>query len=125
MKNNETITDFQDLIKYLELAKNAVESNSDKIISELKQWKAEVTIDELKKSLSDLLVKVTAWYTKYQDTNNILDIDLEEYDWVSKETSYILGECALVDDLYAEVINHLVLCIGSKMCDELNKRRNI
>lgn len=125
MKNNETITDFQDLIKYLELAKNAVESNSDKIISELKQWKAEVTIDELKKSLSDLLVKVTAWYNKYQDTNNILDIDLEEYDWVSKETSYILGECALIDDLYAEVINHLVLCIGSEMCDELNKRRNI
>lgn len=125
MKNNEIITDFQELIKYLELAKNATLSNSDKISNELIQWKAEITIDELKKSLSDLLEKVTAWFSKYQITNNILDISLEEYDWVSKETSYILGECALVDDLYAEIINHLVLCIGSEICDELKKRRNI
>lgn len=122
MKNNEIITDFQELIKYLELAKNTTSLNSDKISNELKKWKAEITIDELRKSLSDLLVKVTALYSKYQATNNILDISLEEYDWISKETSYILGECALIDDLYAEVINHLVLCIGSEMCEELKKK---
>lgn len=122
MKNNEIITDFQELIKYLELAKNTTSLNSDKISNELKKWKAEITIDELRKSLSDLLIKVTALYSKYQATNNILDISLEEYDWVSKETSYILGECALIGDLYAEVINHLVLCIGSEMCEELKKK---
>lgn len=122
MKNNETITDFQELIKYLELAKNTTSLNSDKISNELKKWKAEITIDELRKSLSDLLIKVTDLYSKYQVTNNILDISLEEYDWISKETSYILGECALIDDLYAEVINHLVLCIGSEMCEELKKK---
>lgn len=122
MKNNEIMTDFQELIKYLELAKNTTSLNSDKLSNELKKWKAEITIDELRKSLSDLLVKVTALYSKYQATNNILDISLEEYDWISKETSYILGECALIDDLYAEVINHLVLCIGSEMCEELKKK---
>lgn len=122
MKNNEIMTDFQELIKYLELAKNTTSLNSDKISNELKKWKAEITIDELRKSLSDLLIKVTVLYSKYQVTNNILDISLEEYDWVSKETSYILGECALIDDLYAEVINHLVLCIGSEMCKELKKK---
>lgn len=122
MKNNEIITDFQELIKYLELAKNTTSLNSDKISNELKKWKAEITIDELRKSLSDLLIKVTDLYSKYQATNNILDISLEEYDWISKETSYILGECALIDDLYAEVINHLVLCIGSEMCEELKKK---
>lgn len=124
MKNNEIITDFQELIKYLELAKNTTSLNSDKISNELKKWKVEITIDELRKSLSDLLIKVTDLYSKYQATNNILDISLEEYDWISKETSYILGECALIDDLYAEVINHLVLCIGSEMCEEL-KNKNI
>lgn len=122
MKNNEIMTDFQELIKYLELAKNTTSLNSDKISNELKKWKAKITIDELRKSLSDLLIKVTALYSKYQATNNILDISLEEYDWISKETSYILGECALVDDLYAEVINHLVLCIGSEMCEKLKKK---
>lgn len=122
MKNNEIITDFQELIKYLELAKNTTSLNSDKISNELKKWKAEITIDELRKSLSDLLIKVTDLYSKYQVTNNILDISLEEYDWISKETSYILGACALIDDLYAEVINHLVLCIGSEMCEELKKK---
>lgn len=48
------------------------------------------------------------WYEEYKKTNNILSISLKEYDWVSKETSFILGECALIDDLYMEVIDFYV-----------------
>ena len=68
-----------------------------------------------------VLEKITKWQKQYKDTENILEISLKEYDWVSKEVSYILGECALIDDLYMEVIDYYIGSIGASMCDKIRE----
>lgn len=121
MCDNETVKVFEIIIENLTLAVNSIKTKSTEIKKELKHWNAEVTIDELQNSLPDVLEKVIKWYNKYKNTGNILEISLKEYDWVSKETSYILGECALIDELYMEVIDFYIGKIGAKMCDEIKK----
>ena len=121
MEKEEIIYDFERLIKYLKLAKQNIDVKKETIINELKHWNSEITIEELNESLPNILEKVMNWYELYNKTGNILEISLKEYDWVSKETSYILGECALVDDLYAEIIHFVIGNIGAEMCDAIKK----
>ena len=115
------IYDFERLIKYLKLAIQNIDEQKEDIIDELKRWKSKTTIDELNENLPIILKKVTNWYEMYKKTGNILEISLKKYDWVSKETSYILGECALVDDLYAEIIHFVIGNIGIEMCEAIKK----
>lgn len=124
MNNSECIFDFEKLIEHINLAISNINNNSKQITDELVHWKSKINIDELKKSYQFLLLKTTKWYKDYKKTEDILKIDLNDYDLVSKEASFILGECALIDDLHAEVINHLILCIGVELCTELKKQRD-
>lgn len=121
MEEKNIIHDFERLIKYLKLAKQNIDIKKETIINELKHWNSEITIEELNESLPTILEKVINWYELYKKTGNILEISLKEYDWVSKETSYILGECALVDDLYVEIIHFVIGNIGIEMCDAIKK----
>lgn len=122
MIHNEIANELQEAIKYIEQSINNINLYSNQIKDDLIKWKSDTTIYEIKESLNQILLKVNKWYVKYQNSKNILDIELQEYDWVAKETSYILGECSLIDELNAEVINHLIICIGKELCDELKKR---
>ena len=55
-----------------------------------------------------------------KNTNDILQISLEEYDIVSKESAYILGECSTMYDLlYVEIIDFQIGCIGGIMCNKI------
>ena len=121
MNKKNIIYDFERLIKYLKLSLKNIELKKEFIINELKRWNSEITIEELNESLPTILEKVIIWYELYKKTGNILEISLKEYDWVSKETSYILGECALVDDLYAEIIHFVIGNIGIEMCDAIKR----
>lgn len=125
MEKDKTYENLEKLIKYIELALDSIENKKDVIISELIRWKSEIDIDEARESLQLILEKVTRWFDNYKENNDILCISLKEYDVVAKEAAYILGETALVDDLYSEIIDWLVGCIGAKMCDELNEEGKI
>ena len=115
------LNDFEILKKHLNLAIKHLESNQKNIIDELQHWKSEITIKELEDSLKLINEKVDKWFNLYVETKDILQISLSEYDLVSKESSYILGECALIDDVYAEIIDFQIGCIGAAMCEEIKK----
>lgn len=121
MYDNEVEKTFNIIIEKLKLAIFTIKEKTKDIESELNHWKAEINIDELKESLPKILEKITKWQKQYNDTKNILKISLKEYDWVSKEVSYILGECALIDDLYMEVIDYYIGSIGALMCDKIRE----
>lgn len=121
MELEKILNDFEILQKHLNLAIKHLESNQKNIIDELQHWKSEITIKELEESLNLINEKVNKWFNLYVETKDILQIGLSEYDLVSKESSYILGECALIDDVYAEVIDFQIGCIGAAMCDEIKK----
>ena len=106
---------FEVLIKYLRLAKRNLKNNPRKIIEELEKWKEEITFQEIEDGINLILNKVNKWFNLYKNTNDILQISLKEYDIVSKESAYILGECALIDDLYFEIIDFQIGCIGGIM----------
>ncbi len=122
--NKEIVSDFDDIIKYLNLALYNLEIKRKKIDLEIKKWKFKITVSELKNSLDLILKYVLKWYTNYKKTKDILCIDLKEYDIVSKESSYILGETCLIDDIYSEIIDFTIGKIGASIRDELNKGRN-
>lgn len=113
---------FEVLIKYLRLAKQNIKNNPRKFIEELEKWRGEITVQELEEGLNLILNKVNKWFNLYKDTNDILQIGLKEYDLISKESAYILGECALIKDLYFEIIDFQIGCIGGIMCKEIKKR---
>ena len=103
------------LIKYLRLAKRNLKNNPRKIIEELEKWKEEITFQEIENGINLILNKVNKWFNLYKNTNDILQISLKEYDLISKESAYILGACALIDDLYFEIIDFQIGCIGRIM----------
>ena len=119
MKKDAVLTTLEDLISYLELALKNIDTNSIEIIKQLEHWKLKISLDEIKTSVSEILNNVVNWEKRYKNNYNIMDISLKEYDFVSKESSYILGECALIDGIYSDVINHLVLCVGAELCEKL------
>ena len=121
MVYDEIIKDFESLIKHLEFAVSNVNKDPQTIKSELKKWSKEITIEEINESLKSILKKVKKWHLNYKRTGDILTIDLKEYDWVSKESSYIMGECVLVDELHMEVIHYLIMQIGRDMVREIKE----
>lgn len=121
LSQDEILDIFEMLIKYLRLAKKNLKKDSKKILEELEKWRGEITIQELENGINLILKTVNKWQNLYKNTNDILQISLKEYDVVSKESSYILGECALIDELYFEIIDFQIGCIGAIMCEEIKK----
>lgn len=119
--DNVTLNDIKDLIKYLKIAINNIKLNPQKIVCELERWRAEISIKELNDSLNLILGTAYKWLNLYKATGNILEIGLKEYDTISKESAYILGECSLIHELYIEVIDFQIGSIGAKMCKEIKK----
>ena len=125
-KNNnltreDILKDFETLIKYLRLAKQNIKKNPTKIIKELEKWKEEITLQEKEDGINLILNKVNKWFNLYKNTNDVLQISLKEYDIVSKESSYILGACALIQDLYFVIIDFEIGCIGGIMCEKIKQ----
>ncbi len=117
---NELLKNFNFLIKHLNLALSVIKNDPNKIINELIHWNSKITIDELKNNLSLILEKVTSWKKIYVKTNDIYNIDLKEYDLVSKESSYLIGECSLIDELYIEGIDFTIASIGALIINSRN-----
>lgn len=115
------ISEFEQLIQYLQLALDNLDNNSSKINDELNQWKSEIDIEKLAEGLKLILDNVLKWYDEYKKSKNILSISLKEYDIVSKESSYLLGEASLINDLYLEQIDWIIGNIGILMCNDINK----
>jgi len=57
MKDNETINNFEYLVKHLSIAMETLNTKACYVVSELKQSKSETTIEELKKSYSIYMQK--------------------------------------------------------------------
>ena len=121
--DKDLIRNFDDSIKYLNLALVNIEDNTPEIELEIKKWKFKITIPELKESLNLILKYISKWYADYKKTNDILCIDLKEYDIVSKESSYVLGETALIDDIHSEEIDFIIGKIGVSLRDKIIEKR--
>ena len=122
LTNEDILEVFEKLIKYLKLSKKNLNKNSKKVLEEIVKWNLKITLEEIANSLNLILSKVNKWFNIYKDTNDILQIPLKEYDIVSKESAYILGECATMYDLlYVEIIDFQIGCIGGIMCDKIKK----
>lgn len=115
MKEDTIKFALEELIKHLETSILNLETSEKEITNELKKWNSKITVNELKQTLPNILDKVQKWKFIYTTTNNILSMDLKEFDFVLKEYSYILGECALIDLLDAEVIDWQIGIIGSEI----------
>lgn len=120
-EKDDVLEVFTSLIKYLKLADYNLKNNRNEIFKELEKESNEITIEEIEDGVKLILDKVYEWYDIYKSANDILQISLKEYDVVSKESAYILGECALVDKLYFEIIDFQIGCIGGMMCEKIKK----
>ena len=120
LTNEDILEVFEKLIKYLKLSKKTLNKNTKKVLEEISNWNLKITPEEIEKSLNLILSKVNRWFNLYKNTNDILQIPLKEYDIVSKESAYILGECSTMYDLlYVEIIDFQIGCIGGIMCNKI------
>lgn len=117
--DRELVRNFDDIIKCLNIALKNIDNNGTNIELEIKKWKFKITLSELKESLNIILRYISKWYEDYKKTNDILCIDLKEYDIVSKESSYVLGETSLVDDIHSEEIDFIIGKIGVLLQDKI------
>lgn len=125
LKHEDILEVFEKLIKYLRLAKKNLRKNHKKILEELKKWQLEITIQEIENGLNLILNSSNKWFNLYKKTNDILQIPLKEYDLISKESAYILGDCALIKELYIEIIDFQIGCIGGIMCQKIKNGGSI
>ena len=120
LTNEDILEVFEKLIKYLKLSKKNLNKNTKKVLEEISKWNLKITPEEIENSLNLILSKVNRWFNLYKNTNDILQIPLKEYDIVSKESAYILGECSTMYDLlYIEIIDFQIGCIGGIMCNKI------
>lgn len=120
LTNEDILEVFKKLLKYLKLSKRNLNKNTKKILEEISKWNLKITPEEIEIGLNLILSKVNKWFNLYKNTNDILQIPLKEYDTVSKESAYILGECATMDELlYVEIIDFQIGCIGGIMCKKI------
>lgn len=122
MKNNIS-SDFIEIIKCLEKDLEIIDSEKSKINEDIKKWGLNITVLEIRESLNLIYEKITKWESDFNDTGDILCIDLNEYDIVAKEASYLLGETSIIDELHSEKIDWIIGKIGVKISDELKIRR--
>lgn len=125
LKHEDILEVFEKLIKYLRLAKKNLRKNHKKILEELEKWHSEITIQEIENGLNLILNSSNKWFNLYKNTNDILQIPLKEYDLISKESAYILGDCALIKELYIEIIDFQIGCIGGIMCQKIKNGGSI
>lgn len=121
MNLDDNLENIKKLLEYTKMAIESVDNDYEKILSEIKHWNLQININELKSGLQLILERANNWFERYKNSKDILCIGLKDYDTVSKEASYILGECALIDELYSEIIDWQVSCIGRAMCNEIRK----
>lgn len=120
LTNEDILEVFEKLIKYLKLSKKNLNKNTKKVLEEISKWNLKITPEEIENSLNLILSKVNRWFNLYKNTNDILQIPLKEYNIVSKESAYILGECSTMYDLlYIEIIDFQIGCIGGIMCNKI------
>ena len=125
LKHEDILEVFEKLIKYLRLAQRNLRKNHKKILEELEKWHSEITIQEIENGLNLILNSSNKWFNLYKNTNDILQIPLKEYDLISKESAYILGDCALIKELYIEIIDFQIGCIGGIMCQKIKNGDSI
>ena len=122
MIEEEIKNTFIELMNNLKVSIHNLQIRKNQIEQELKKYHSEITINELQKTLPAILEKVQKWYEIYNNTHDLLNIDVNEYSFVLKEYAYISGECTLVDDLNTEVIDWQIGNIGYQMKKELKER---
>ena len=113
--------DFLELEDYLNKAINYINENDFALDNELKKWNVKLSKEEIIKSLKLINNKVDNWIKNYNSKNDILVIELKDYDLVSKESAFLLGECSLIDGLYIEQIDWIIGLIGSYMAKEIKE----
>ena len=121
LNHKETIDTFEELIKYLKLALKNLCSKREKIKNWLKEYKSEITIEEIEIGYKMILEKVLSWYELYKQTNNLLSIKLSDFSTLLGEMSYIQSETLANDDVHSEIILWLIGDIGITMKEKIKK----
>ena len=121
LNHKETIDTFEELIKYLKLALKNLCSKRKRIEKWLKEYKSEITIEEIETGYKMILEKVLSWYELYKKTNNFLSIKVSKISNVIAESAYIQGETLMNDDIHSEIIDWLIGDIGITMKEKIKR----
>ena len=121
LNHKETIDTFEELIKYLKLALKNLCSKREKIENWLKEYKSEITIEEIEIGYKMILEKVLSWYELYKQTSNLLSIKLSDFSTLLGEMSYIQSETLANDDVHSEIILWLIGDMGITMKEKIKK----
>ena len=122
MADDEILKNFENLLSNLEKTLFNLSNEKKEIKDELTKWKCEITVDELELLLSEVLIAIKKWQKLYIEKGDISIINLDEYDNVSKDSAYILGECSLIDEINIEAIDWQIGIIGNQIISKIKER---
>lgn len=112
MEKNNIKDIFESLLDDLKKSLTYLTDEKDNIVSQLRKWNSEISYDELCESIKLIEKHIQKWYKNYLVNKSTNIIELSDYQIVSKESAYLIGECSLIDGIKIEAIDWQIGIIG-------------
>lgn len=122
MKKNNIKDIFENLLDDLKKSLAYLKEEKNNVVSQLKKWDSEISYDELYESIILIEKYIQKWHKNYLENESVDIIELSEYQTVSKESAYLIGECSLIDGIKIEAIDWQVGIIGDEVVKSIRKR---
>lgn len=122
MEKNNIKDIFENLLDDLKESLTYLTDEKDNIVSQLRKWDSEMSYDELYESIKLIEKYIQQWYKNYLINESTNIIELSEYQIVSKESAYLIGECSLIDGIKIEAIDWQIGIIGDEIVKSIRER---
>lgn len=122
MEKNNIKDIFENLLDDLKKSLTYLTDKKDNIVSQLRKWDSEISYDELYESIKLIEKYIQKWYKNYLVNESTDIIELSEYQIVSKESAYLIGECSLIDGIKIEAIDWQIGIIGDEIVKSIRER---
>lgn len=122
MEKNNIKEIFESLLDDLKKSLTYLTNEKDNIVSQLRKWDSEISYDELCESIKLIEKHIQKWYKNYLVNKSTNIIELSDYQIVSKESAYLIGECSLIDGIKIEAIDWQIGIIGDEIVKSIRER---
>ncbi|MBR2840365.1 MAG: hypothetical protein IKF01_00675 [Bacilli bacterium] len=122
MEKNNIKDIFESLLDDLKKSLTYLTDEKDNIVSQLRKWNSEISYDELCESIKLIEKHIQKWYKNYLVNKSTNIIELSDYQIVSKESAYLIGECSLIDGIKIEAIDWQIGIIGDGIVKSIRER---
>lgn len=122
MEKNNIKDIFENLLDDLKKSLTYLTDEKDNIVNQLRKWDSEMSYDELYESIKLIEKYIQQWYKNYLINESTNIIELSEYQIVSKESAYLIGECSLIDGIKIEAIDWQIGIIGDEIVKSIRER---